>query len=123
MIRMFTPRFLYDFRGWMLCVIIVSLGLNPGLGQDIDLEAYKNLKIYPNPSSEYFSISFNEIKKEVEGGVKVITVDNIVGKEVKRYTATPDNKYSLVGLKRGIYIVRIFDGQDRMIKALRLSKN
>ena len=120
---MFTPSFLYELRVWVLCILIVPLSISPSLSQDIDLEAYQNLKIYPNPSSEYFSISFNEIKKEVEGGVKVITVDNIVGKEVKRFAATPDNKYSLVGLKRGIYIVRIFDGQDRMIKALRLSKN
>ena len=120
---MFTPIFTDGLRSIVLGIIVVSLSLGQMNGQDRALDAFKDIKIYPNPSSEYFSISFSDVNKEFADGVKNITVDNIVGKEVKRYEATAENKYSLVGLKRGIYIVRIFDQQDRMVKALRLSKN
>lgn len=74
------------------------------------------IKIFPNPATDRFKITVPE------GQVKYITINNIIGKRVKKVMATSDNAYDVDDLTRGVYIIRIFDKKDELIKALRLSK-
>ena len=83
-----------------------------GGGQDDELV---ELSIYPNPASEYFTLNTNQI-------VKRISINTIVGKEVKVIFTNDENRYDLSDLRKGIYVVRIFGNDDSLIKALRLSK-
>lgn len=82
------------------------------MGQDKELV---ELSIYPNPASEYFTLNTNQL-------VKRISINTIVGKEVKVLYTNDENKYDLSDLRKGIYVVRIFGNDDSLIKALRLSK-
>ena len=102
------------------CCLCVILGL-PGISQDRSFNDFStaeavDIKLYPNPAREHFSI-------EIEAPVSSITINNILGKEITRYSTNPENKYSIGGLRKGIYIVRLFDDKDQLIKALRLCKS
>lgn len=74
------------------------------------------VKLFPNPATERFTINMDGLS------LKYITINNIIGKEVRRVLTTPDNTFEVGDLKRGIYIIRIFDDNDELVKALRLSK-
>ncbi|NNF34481.1 MAG: T9SS type A sorting domain-containing protein [Saprospiraceae bacterium] len=75
----------------------------------------KELIVYPNPTSDYFQVG-NDTK------VKKIVVYNIVGKEIKRFNHIPGRQHSVESLRNGLYLIRLFDGNGEIIKALRLSK-
>ena len=65
-----------------------------------DIEVENNiLKLYPNPTSSSFNINKT---------VNEVFVFDLTGKIVKRFTKTNTNKnYSVTGLNKGIYFVRI----------------
>lgn len=74
------------------------------------------ISIYPNPATEYFTLNS-------QSSVQKLTIHNIIGKEVKTFEVNDDNRYNVSALKKGIYVIRIFDQDDQLIKALRLSKS
>lgn len=86
--------------------------------QDSDARTSKisQVKLFPNPATERFTINMDGLS------LKYITINNIIGKEVRRVVTTPDHTFEVGDLKRGIYIIRIFDEKDELVKALRLSK-
>jgi hypothetical protein len=77
----------------------------------------KEISVYPNPAVDYFTLT---VKDET---ISRITVNNIIGKEVLSYSKTDMNKYDVSLLKKGIYVVRVFNHNDKLVKALRLSKS
>lgn len=97
-------------------VALVGQGLNNDSGTLVVHQLKQDLKVFPNPASDKFSLNDTSQK------LKYISINNIIGKEVKRVKVTPDNSYDISELQRGIYIVRIFNQSDELVKALRLSK-
>ncbi len=77
----------------------------------------KEISVYPNPAIDYFTLTVNDQT------ISRITVNNIIGKEVLSYRRTEMNKYDVSHLKKGIYVVRVFNHNDKLVKALRLSKS
>lgn len=77
-----------------------------------------DIKIYPNPAVDQFIL---DLKSDIK--IKSITVNNIIGKEVIKFYASEHHIYNVSGLKKGIYIVRIFAEDDTPLKVLRLSKS
>ncbi len=77
----------------------------------------KEIFVYPNPAIDYFTLTANDQT------ISRITINNIIGKEVLSYSRTEMNKYDVSHLKKGIYVVRIFNHNDKLVKALRLSKS
>ncbi len=77
----------------------------------------KEISVYPNPAVDYFTLTVNDET------ISRITINNIIGKEVLSYSRTDVNKYDVSHLKKGIYVVRVFNHNDKLVKALRLSKN
>ncbi len=75
-----------------------------------------DVNIYPNPVEDYFHLSRIE-------GVKYVSINNIAGREVKRFLVRGNQDFSISDLRKGVYIVRIFDTQDEPIKVVRLSKS
>ena len=75
----------------------------------------ENLILYPNPTSDYFKVRDDQ-------NIKNIAVYNIVGKELVRFRHTPGQSHNVENLRKGIYLVRFFDGKGEVVKALRLSK-
>lgn len=74
-----------------------------------------SIKIFPNPVQDVFQLSDAK-------GVKSISINNIAGREVRRFTVVGNQPYSISDLRKGVYIVRIFDFKDEPIKVVRLNK-
>jgi hypothetical protein len=72
-------------------------------------------KIYPNPVQDIFQLSNSE-------GVKSISINNIAGKEVRRFIVSSNHNYSIADLRKGVYIVRLFNYKDEPVKVVRLNK-
>jgi len=77
--------------------------------------AKPSIKIYPNPTTNYISLSNEEY-------VKRLAIYNIVGRRVKLFNANYSNQYNVVDLPTGMYLVRLIGADDRTIKTVRLSK-
>ena len=81
------------------------------------LDPYESadLRIYPNPTTNYFRIYQDD-------HVSTVDVYNMVGKRVKTFTATPDGQYDVSLLPEGMYVVRLLAKDNAVLKTLRLSK-
>jgi trimeric autotransporter adhesin len=60
---------------------------------------HSELSIYPNPTSDYFSIAGNEPFEKLQ-------IVDASGKLVREFSPQNDNKYSLAGLPIGVYFVK-----------------
>jgi Secretion system C-terminal sorting domain len=79
-------------------------------------ETDKNkLRIYPNPVSDYLTITRNTF-------VKQLWVSNILGKRVRTFDTTLGNKYDISDLPDGIYLVSMVDANRKVVKTVRISK-
>lgn len=76
--------------------------------------AYDDVRIYPNPASEYFMIENDNFS------VNNLEIYNIAGKFVTRYDTTDHNKYDIKDLAKGLYLVRL-NGKNKILKTLRLN--
>ncbi len=75
-----------------------------------------NIKIYPNPTSQYISLT-------EATNVNRLMVYNIVGRPVKSFWANTSNQYDVSNLPIGIYLVRLMDRYEQTIKTIRLRVN
>lgn len=73
-----------------------------------------NFKIFPNPTTDYFSLEGD--------GIDRIVIFNIIGKEVRSYKAAEGLKYSVGDLPEGIYIIRLIGTNGLTVKTIRLSR-
>jgi hypothetical protein len=74
-----------------------------GLGESV----LNNLKLYPNPTSNYLYIEGND-------NPVTISIYSVLGKKV--ISAKNTNKIDVKGLSNGIYIIRIKEGLKEVIK-------
>lgn len=79
-------------------------------------DVISNIKIYPNPATNRFVLS------TASGAIEYITINNIIGKEIKKIFTRGNDSFDVSDLRRGVYIIRIFDRKDELVKAMRLSK-
>ncbi len=75
-----------------------------------------DIKIYPNPTDDYFTI-------KNDAGVAKVGIYNIVGKEVDVYRHVSGTSYNVSDYARGIYIVRLIDNRGKTIKSIKLAKS
>ena len=74
-----------------------------------------DIRIYPNPTIDFISISEAD-------QVEHLIIYNIVGRPVKFFNANFHNRYDVMDLPTGMYLVRLMGKNDRTIKTVRLSK-
>ncbi len=74
-----------------------------------------SLRVFPNPASEYFTVSDNP-------HVKNITVTNLLRKRVRSFSFQSGNSYDISDLPDGMYLVSMKDGKNNVLKTQRLSK-
>lgn len=74
-----------------------------------------DIQIFPNPAVNAFQLKNDK-------SVRRVKIYNIIGKEVNNYSHIRGAQYDVVGYQKGIYIIRLFDQYDQMIKVLRLNK-
>ena len=75
-----------------------------------------NLRIYPNPTVEFFQITENDM-------VDKVVIYNIIGRQMKTYKATDGMKYTVYDLPDGLYIIRLLNTNGATVKTVRLSKS
>lgn len=73
------------------------------------------IKVYPNPTTSYISLTEEE-------NVERLVIYNIVGRRVKLFNANYSNRYNVMDLPSGMYLVRLMGANDQTIKTVRLSK-
>lgn len=96
-----------------LCTIVLAQGK-----QSVTRPAFSNkleLQVFPNPVQTHFSINNNT-------KVKDIVVFNLVGKELKRFIYSDDERYFLGDLPKGTYLVQFVDRQKNILTTRRISK-
>jgi hypothetical protein len=74
-----------------------------------------DLKIYPNPTDDYFVV-------RNDANVAKVGLFNIVGKEIFTYRHNIGTSYDVSNMNKGVYIVKLFDNRGKTIKSIRLSK-
>jgi hypothetical protein len=73
------------------------------------------LRIYPNPVSDYLTITRNTF-------VKQLWVSNVLGKRVRTFDTSFGNRYDIADLPDGIYLVSMVDVNLKVVKTVRISK-
>jgi hypothetical protein len=84
----------------------------PSLSSD-DFNSFNSVELYPNPSSNYFSLNMNASKTEIY---------SLTGQLIKSFNDASENyEYNVSDLKQGIYLVKVFDynRHDKVFKLIR----
>lgn len=76
----------------------------------------EDLALYPNPTTDYFKIMNDQ-------NVHTVIISNIVGRQINKFNHERDQVYYVDDLRKGIYLIRLFDEGGNALKALRLSKD
>ena len=65
------------------------------------------LKVFPNPTTEFF-----QIQNDQAGKVDEVVVYNLLGRQVRSFPAFEGRQYSLSGLPDGIYLIGLIDDEN-----------
>ncbi|NND05673.1 MAG: T9SS type A sorting domain-containing protein [Saprospiraceae bacterium] len=79
---------------------------------DVDQDA---LNIYPNPAIDYFELSRYE-------GIQTLAIFNVAGRKLRQHNVIQGQKFDVSFLDRGMYLVRLVDRRNDVVKTLRLNK-
>lgn len=74
------------------------------------------ISVFPNPTNEVFKISS-------ESKITKIEIYNLIGKKIKTIKNDKSNTFNVSTLRNGIYLIRIFDSNNRVLKVVRLGVN
>ena len=82
---------------------------------EIDAAREESLRIYPNPTTEYISVTDNS-------SVEYLYIYNIIGRRVMAFPVVSGVQYSLRDLPDGMYLVSMVDEAGKILKTVRTSK-
>lgn len=74
------------------------------------------LSVFPNPASEYFSVNDNNDL------VAQVLVFNLVGKQVKTYEFVKGERFSILDLPKGFYLVQLLDRNHKVLTTQKVDK-
>lgn len=75
-----------------------------------------DLAIYPNPAVEFIAVN------DEEATVKQIVIFNLVGKKVRSFDAMPNERFPIGDLPKGMYLVQLLDGENKIINTQKVNK-
>lgn len=78
-------------------------------------EALADVVLYPNPTTNQFNLSNNDV-------VKSLTIFNILGKQMKHINYFNGDAVDVADLADGMYLVALHNEDGQTLKTLRLSK-
>ena len=99
----------------ILGVVYATVEASPS-SATTDITATEAIRVYPNPTSDYFRVFQSE-------NVASLEVYSVIGKRVLSCIANHEGQYDVSNLAEGIYLVRLLDRDHGVIKTVRLSKN
>ncbi|MEO6190661.1 MAG: T9SS type A sorting domain-containing protein [Saprospiraceae bacterium] len=74
------------------------------------------LRMYPNPTTNSFSVEYNN-------GISRIELYSILGTKVLSFITEPSKSYDIGSLEDGLYMVKFITTDGRPLRTLRLQKN
>jgi len=77
--------------------------------------AKANVKIFPNPTTNFFQITDNEFVSDIE-------IFNIVGKRMTQARFIEGKPFDVSSFPNGLYLVRMIDEEGTILKTTRLTK-
>lgn len=92
-----------------------TINVNNCVSNSVNISVPSNIKVYPNPASEYFQINNGE-------KVEKVKVYNMFGREVKTFYHYNNAQHEIGELKSGMYILKMLDDKNRLIKSVKLNK-
>lgn len=106
---------------FLTCIFLVSIGTGSAQSyantNQIPIDGIsEDFKVYPNPTVDYFQITNGS-------NIKKVVVYNMFGKEVKSYFHYNNAQHEVSDLKSGMYIVKLIDERNKVIKSIKLHKN
>ncbi len=73
------------------------------------------LKIYPNPATDFIGLNNDSQVSEIK-------VLNLVGKQVKHFFVSKGEKYPVMDIRNGMYLVQLIDDSGKIMTTQRLQK-
>ncbi len=77
--------------------------------------SYEELSIYPNPTTDFFQLNSDD-------NISTVSIYNVVGRKVMQMQHNVGEMHDVSQLRAGMYIVRMLDRNDDVVKTMRLSK-
>lgn len=96
-------------------LLVASLVLT-GLMVNAQNTSRPELSVFPNPAVEYFSVNDNNDL------VAHVLVFNIVGKQVKTFEFIKGERYSIVDLPKGFYLIQLLDRNRKVLTTQKVDK-
>jgi len=98
----------------IILLVLSSIGVQ---AQSADIASDNPvISIYPNPTSDYFSVNYTDNITKVE-------IFNIIGRHIKTFTVGEStNRFDVSTLASGLYLIRITDDSGDVIATKRLDK-
>ncbi len=106
---------LYTDKNLTQEVYSTTMNISSTVSSTKDLNAV-NIKVYPNPAIDYFQVTNGS-------AVKKVVLYNMFGKEVKTFFHYNNAQHEISELKAGMYIVKMMDEKNKVIKSLKLNKS
>ena len=74
------------------------------------------ITVYPNPATNYISINGGQET------IKQVVIYNLIGRKVKSFLASPDQKYIVSELPKGMYLIQLLNNNNKVVTTQRISK-
>jgi len=74
------------------------------------------ITVYPNPATNYIAVNGNQEE------IKQVVIYNLIGRQVKSFIASPDEKYIVSELPKGMYLIQLLDKNNKVVTTQRVSK-
>ncbi len=97
----------------MLSAQYSQQAFDPGFDRTYSVDP--ELKIYPNPATDFISLSHNE-------GIERLVIYNLVGRKMKSFNVREGGKYQVSDMPKGMYLVQLLGERDKIITTQRLHK-
>lgn len=100
----------------LLFLAFLVFGATAAFSQSIKSLDKPDLAIYPNPATEFIAVN------DAEELVGQLLVYNLVGKKVRTFEVTPDERFSVGDLPKGMYLVQLIGKDNRIINTQKINK-
>jgi Secretion system C-terminal sorting domain len=75
-----------------------------------------DLKVFPNPTTEFIAVN------DQQDQVGYLVLFNIMGRKVREITYNRGERYSILDLPKGIYLVQIQDKNQKLLHTQKIEK-
>ncbi|MBK9256353.1 MAG: T9SS type A sorting domain-containing protein [Saprospiraceae bacterium] len=107
---------LYQDKAMTQQIMSINIPINASSTSSSKDIQTSTVKVFPNPAVDYFQVTNGS-------GVKKVVLYNVLGKEVKVFNNSHNSLHDVSDLKKGLYIVRMFDDKNKLLKVVRLNKS